>query len=401
MLPYIEHHPVNWINGMKISKHHFQQMENAFQDMIRDTNSIQITPFNYGLLADGNNRTLEHQLLSDKITIRTCRAVTIGGIRVEISPINTQIAEISHSLHDLDPAQKDWQVLMNIKPFERKAFGMINPEETPPREPFTLSTYSLQIIPWDINRQGFFSANQLIIGKLSRKAEGLVWDDQYIPPVTSMGAHPLLISTFSDFLNQLEELHHLAAQVVQSVYALDQPDNLNRDLRFFTEKILDYISSNIDRMRLYMIYQPPIYFFSHFVGLTRVMNDTLTYLPSSLAEYLIQYFSSRIRQGAPQQQGLVFRQTLDYVLNELNYNHQDIYQSTILPISYLLNQLLLLYSRMASLKKQTWNDIQERVIERKSDSIDPMFDRNVSRTYNPNERTSNKPGGGINIKPKN
>ncbi len=403
MLPYIEHYPVNWINGMKISKHHFQQMENAFQDLIRDTQSIQLTPFNYGLLADGNSRTLEYQILSDKITIKTCRAITVGGIRVEISPLNGGTSELSYGLHELDPSQNDWKVLLIVKPYEREAFGMIDPEETPPREPFTLPAYSLQILPWDIQRQGFQSANQIIIGKLTRRAEGLTWDDQYVPPVANMSAHPLLISTYSDFLNQLEEIHHLAAQVVQSVYGIDNPDNLNRDVRFFTEKLLDYISSRLDPMRMYMLHQPPVIFFSQFVGLARVMNDTLTYLPSSLAEYLVQYFSSRIRQNAPQQQGLVFRQTLDYMLNKTNYNHQDIYQSAVIPVNYLLKQLMLLYSRISTLKKQTWNDIQERVIERKVDSIDPTLDKNVSRTYNPNERYPNKPGGGggINIKPKN
>ena len=46
----IKHFPVNWVDGMKISKSHLLAFQHAIDDQIRDSISISHSSLNFGLL---------------------------------------------------------------------------------------------------------------------------------------------------------------------------------------------------------------------------------------------------------------------------------------------------------------------------------------------------------------
>ena len=54
MLPVITHFPVNWVDGMKISRRHFEESNHAFTDQLRDATALHLRPDYYGLLPSFN-----------------------------------------------------------------------------------------------------------------------------------------------------------------------------------------------------------------------------------------------------------------------------------------------------------------------------------------------------------
>ena len=44
MLPAITHFPVNWVDGMKISRRHFEESNHAFADQLRDATALHLRP---------------------------------------------------------------------------------------------------------------------------------------------------------------------------------------------------------------------------------------------------------------------------------------------------------------------------------------------------------------------
>lgn len=50
MIQPIKHNAINWVDGMKVSQMHLNEQDNFIIDSIRDSNSLQINNFNYGLL---------------------------------------------------------------------------------------------------------------------------------------------------------------------------------------------------------------------------------------------------------------------------------------------------------------------------------------------------------------
>ena len=93
MLPKLQYHLTNWIDGMKISRHHFSNSESAVLDLLRDVSAIVVSANSYGLLSPepGEKNAIECEVLSSqskkfKISVKLCRAITIGGCRIEIIP---------------------------------------------------------------------------------------------------------------------------------------------------------------------------------------------------------------------------------------------------------------------------------------------------------------------------
>ena len=87
----IKHHQVNWMDGMKINKQHFIDMENSLNDHLMDSMETAMNSYNYGLLPPlpGKVNSLKTVLSADNqnrihVKILECRAITPGGARIEI-----------------------------------------------------------------------------------------------------------------------------------------------------------------------------------------------------------------------------------------------------------------------------------------------------------------------------
>ena len=57
MIQPIKHFAINWVDGMKVSQRHLNDQDNFLIDTIRDSNSLGITTYNYGLLPISNEFT--------------------------------------------------------------------------------------------------------------------------------------------------------------------------------------------------------------------------------------------------------------------------------------------------------------------------------------------------------
>ena len=96
---------VNWIDGMKINKSHFEAMEESLLQIVANSEKKSLTPINFGLLPDtAQQGTVMDLSLSldgaDSVTIilNRCRAITLGGYQIEITKETSQILEQSGSI---------------------------------------------------------------------------------------------------------------------------------------------------------------------------------------------------------------------------------------------------------------------------------------------------------------
>ena len=89
MVGDLSHLPVNWIDGMKISRKHFEETENFVQDQIRDGIAQHLTDYNFGILPAENSLDLSVSCdFSQQINIelKACKAITPNGSRIQILP---------------------------------------------------------------------------------------------------------------------------------------------------------------------------------------------------------------------------------------------------------------------------------------------------------------------------
>ena len=175
-LTAIKHYPVNWIDGMKISKQHFVQSENALQDHFRDAVAIGIRNHNYGLLspAPDMERSLEIEIEIDPqniihVNLNTCRAIAPNGTRIEIvkgsDTYNYSARKLTAShKHDSTKSEQSYAIIIQANPLVRVPAGEPDPGEQPARHPFSVPEATVSILP--VEQLQPTDGNYIILSKL-------------------------------------------------------------------------------------------------------------------------------------------------------------------------------------------------------------------------------------------
>ncbi len=327
---YLEHLNVNWVNGMKISKDHFIQQDNAFDDKLRDGTGLHLNSMNYGLLPvwPGEQRgafkvvsKIDNQKFL-KVDLIQCRAVTPGGARIEIledhryPPFSIDLTQEFDLIKGGETSE--YYILLSVDIFNRVPGGELDASEEPPRYPLTRPSYKLSVFSAkQVSREGINPAS-IFIGKLYLGQDKHEIVDSYIPPCMSLRSHNELMAFYSiieKFFNQLE-LDLLS--IIRKINDKNQDTSLATSVKYLSENLLQYISAYNLKLRWQIPDQAPVYLFEGIAGFARIMRNTIDSNASVSKEELLNYFTnwSELKQGD-------FEKLLVYCIN-FEYNHYEI-----------------------------------------------------------------------------
>lgn len=310
----IKYLPVNWINGMKINKNHFIAQDDAWRDALNDVASVNISHLRFGVLPSSSageenfnvKISLDNQNVL-KVTVLACQAVTPGGIRINL-PV-TNIAENINSDTDSNPtvsfafsdakSEAQWWVVLIIHPFQKKPVGSPDLSENPPRYPFLLPTYSVEVVSDSQYNQFAYHPYALTIGKVVANGNDVRVDSDYIPPCFSTDAYDDLKTLHAELDNFLATLEIRCSQIVQKIYKKNQQNEISELVQFLCDRLMIYLSSTITQMRWLTLYESPALLFAGIVSLARLMKNTIDLRIGSGKEEMMNYLSewSELKQG--------------------------------------------------------------------------------------------------------
>ncbi|MDP9041979.1 MAG: type VI secretion system baseplate subunit TssK [Bacteroidota bacterium] len=296
--------PVNWIDGMKINKSHFIAQDNALLFHLVQTVSGVLNDLNYGLLPAGpDGKGLKLFLSSDnqqKIQVRmqSCRAVTAGGYYIEFTSDtalqgkNLQASLVSPSvgIKELKEKSAFYYVVLTINPYKRVPFGEANPAETPPRIPFTMPFYSLDLVAvGDItkNRLGSF---QLPVGKIKIDDLRAQLDESYIPPCSTVTSHPDLLEIHAALEQFFAKMENYSLIIIQKIFQKKQTNEMSVIVHKLCEQVLFFTGTEVAELKSMGLIQAPVYIVSKICSLARVFKNTLDCYLGSGKEELVNYF---------------------------------------------------------------------------------------------------------------
>src|SRR5215217_17936 len=227
----LKHYFVNWIDGMKINKTHFVEQNRAIKDVLHDVASLHLTPHRYGVLPPsvaGENTFGVKVSLDNQNTLRVvveaCQAVTPGGVRISIpafsSPVSTDLDSKPATILPFSAAsgELDWWIVLIVHPFDTEAAGTPDLSENPPRFPYLLPTYTIEVVSSNQYKQFNYYPYALTIGKIFVYSNEVTLVDFYIPPCYSVSAHPDLISLLGEFDMFLASLERYCTHIVQKIF---------------------------------------------------------------------------------------------------------------------------------------------------------------------------------------
>ncbi len=323
--------PVNWIDGMKINKDHFIAQDNAFQNALIDQGSLSVSPIRYGILPssyDGENNfnvkiALDNQNVL-RVSVLSCQAVTPGGVRINLPVLSGSgvsdtdgVPAVSFRFSD-NGYNTVWWVALTVHPYNRLPAGSPDLSENPPRFPYVVPAYSVQVISESQYDQYANNPYSLIIGKLVASANDIRIDHDYIPPCYSISSYPELVSLHSELDQFFSTLEIRTLAIVQNIFQKKQQNDISELVQFLCDRMMLYLSQVITEMRWITIHESPALLFSSIASLARVMKNAIDMRIGSGKEEMINYLSEwcELNQGE--------LETLLVNLANIRYNNNDI-----------------------------------------------------------------------------
>jgi len=371
--PKLKYLNVNWENGMNIGKEHFIQQENAFADQLNNNVAVFLNRNNYGLIpieagSDSSIKTVvkidNQQFL--KVKISTCRAVTQGGAHIGILE-EYQLPELETEItkqleQETDGEGNDFFILLSIDPFNRQVFGELNAEEEPPRYPFAIPGYKINVISEKILTKEGVHPYSFFIGKLKiTHGTPEIYDD-YLPPCMTVKSHIHLIDFSESVEKFFSQLELNLVSIIRKIREKNQDTSLAKSVLALSENLLHFVSENHLRLRWEIPEKPPIQLFMFVASAARVIRNTIDSNAASAKEELLNYFTnwSELKQGD-------FEKLLVYCIN-FDYKHYDILFS-IEQFTEFIQIIALLFDKLESLayigkKKETNIFVKEQKSKR-------------------------------------
>jgi hypothetical protein len=325
----LQKYPVNWVDGMKISRHHFFQTEQFVSDSVRDSLSLSLPHFGYGLLPNSPEiRSLDCQIVCDfsqqiNISLANCRAVTSDGFRVEIVGatnfgLNVGFKQIMTDYRLTADRDQTVFVVLSVNPFDRQAFGEPIVGEMPPRQPHSTPTYELSVVPAETIQTQLFGGSHILIGKIRFQNGELRTDSRFIPASMSVSSHQLLIEWYQKFGQTLGEIETYSLRIIQKIKTKSQKSTLTDNVQQLTENLILSLSEVLSSFRWRVPHQPPIFLLEAMLKLVYRLQSSLNLLVDKDKEELLAYFGEWSDLTASTIEG-----QLNNLLNA-PYNHADV-----------------------------------------------------------------------------
>ncbi|RAV29769.1 hypothetical protein [Sinomicrobium soli] len=322
----IRYFPVNWIDGMKINKNHFIDLQDNVEDLVRDVRGLMMTPMQYGLVSTRFKAPSEYSVIIDEhnelhVSIKFLKAVTPGGGRIEVTDFTGEFSE-KIALENYEFKENTRYLLLNVDPFKRVPTGVQNMEEIPPRFPFAMSRYYLTTIAESEVTQNNIGPLQLPIAKFSSRGSVFEVEDAYIPPCISVNGHPALVKLYEAYDAFFKQMEFYAVQICQKIRfrRLSGDENLIADIVFNTlECIMGYVGQQINRNRWNGVYASPMEVLDKVVSLARIMKNSFDSFSGDGKEMVFNYFSEWTTELGSGDYEKLFSETIN-----LRYNGYDI-----------------------------------------------------------------------------
>ena len=347
------HYRVNWIDGMKINKNHFIDLENALTQFSQVIGSQKVNTTNYGLLPDvGTDDSVKINFSIDgqdtiKVQLIKCKAITVGGNLIYITPEITDFLERSNQIikadYTINGTEEECYIVLSIDPYSRIPIGDAIPNEEPPRHPFVIPVYKLGIVgKAEVNNEEF-GKNHITIGKIvfEEGATPFLAED-FIPPCSSIQSHQDLIYTYAEIDTFLNAIEKYTMNIIQKIYQKKQSNDLAKMVLTLSQNVLQYLGGILADYRLNDKHAPPIHMISKLMSLARVTKNNLDVYAGTGKEELLNYLSDwcDLNQGA-------FENTLVQMI-ELQYQHTDI-NTSLNHLSSFTKLMLTLFKKLNEL----------------------------------------------------
>ncbi|SHK03766.1 hypothetical protein [Pseudozobellia thermophila] len=368
MIEDIKNFKINWVDGMKISKEHFQSLQNFAENSVKDAFVIHMGKYGHGFLSSRLFGKNEYAINLDihkslKVSFNRLRAVTPNGNRIEITENTPEVKEEVVVAELADKNTEEGYVLINIDTENPVPFGPQDPAEIPPRLPYLANGYFFTFTSAaDLEKSGL-TGNQLPIAKIAKEGKGLSVVSDYIPPCTSLGAHENLIHFYNESENFLKMTERNAILILQKIMSKQSDNPIADAMKLVVDKVYVYLAQQITKVKWEEYDMHPKDLLQIIVSFARVFKGSVDISSPENKEQLFNYFGewTDLKGGD-------YEKLFTDVIN-LQYRHNDIAENLKVVTAFMqtIDRLLTVLTQIDYIGKRRDMGIfvNENIVEEK------------------------------------
>ncbi|MHC1774110.1 MAG: hypothetical protein AB9834_01735 [Lentimicrobium sp.] len=280
------HKQVNWQDGMRIDKNHFADTDHFHIDHLNVTRSILLCDNNFGLLPSHDRTGVVNKIKlvleggAVRIDSYSVAALMFNGMLImadsgDLNSLNIDIDAIQTNFDLSGSGEKDFYLLVKVNSFDGIGFGNYNSDDLTLRRPYLIAHFNFMMLPESKVKDSYFGDDFLILEKFSISNTAVVTDPDFIPPVTSMIAHELLVKYHKyvyDTINTIE----LCLIEIGRRYSNMNPESFRDTLIILSNNLLISIARIKTEIKHRLLYESPVELIMRIKELANILNHTLT-----------------------------------------------------------------------------------------------------------------------------
>ncbi len=349
----IEHFPINWTNGVKITATHF--FENYFNvvETIKNGNLRSLNNFNYGIgeKIEGSNSCIEIETIRKSNTsiivrLKSCNAITKSGYHVLYYDglYGDEAPSLTIDVSDIETKDESrFYVVASVNPYNLVPVGMPDPEVIPLHHPYVLPKIELYTLSENQVNASFLKENFLITGEVIIKDNILALNGEFIPPVQKTCYNEPLNNFLLELVHSLHCIKKYSILVFRKNINSSRKNEMAEKTFFLCKDVNTFYSQYIFYLENIAGQETPIRIVQTMSVLANYLSVSLDLMSEKERESLLQYYYewSDIKPSD-------LTQSIGNVIS-LQYDHMDIAKS-IRPIKQFMGILERIFKKMSELE---------------------------------------------------
>jgi len=344
------HLPINWTDGVKLTKDHF--VNNYFNTVtiVSDYNKVQLNNFNYGSIQSANDKPIDIDIKIEAgqlvAYLKKCEAVAKNGHLISFNQeiYGSKLPEASIDANDLDNNSfEQYYVLVAINPYNLIPVGIPDPEMIPLHHPHALPEIKLHIINKKELNDNYLEGYFLIVKKMKFQNGTFLQDDKYIAPVVKTKNNEILNQFISRVNNELYLLNDFSIKIHKKNKQSSVSNKLVVNTFSLCTKVIDYYAEHCFYFKNIAAEESPVYMFNKIIVLANHLLSTLTLMDDKEKEVLLQYYYEWIDVKPSELLSVLFE------AKSVVYDHNDIEQ-TLEKANQFLGVLKRLWQKLSELE---------------------------------------------------
>jgi hypothetical protein len=344
------HLPINWTDGVKLTKDHFINNYFNYITIVSDYNKVQLNNFNYGCIQTASEKSIDIDIKIEGgqlvAYLKKCELIAKNGhiISFDQDLYGTKLPEASINTNDLDRNSLEYYyVIVSINPYDLIPVGIPDPEMIPLHHPHVLPEIKVHIINKKDVNDNFLEGYFLIVKKITFQNGTFIEDDKYIAPVVKTKNNEILNQFITRVNNELYLLNDFSIKIHKKNSHSSANNRLVANTFSLCTKIIDYYAEHCFYLKNIASEESPVYMFDKIIVLANHILSSLTLMDDKEKELLLQYYYEWIDVKPSELLSVLFE------AKSAVYDHNDITQ-TLEKLNQFLGVLKRLWQKLSYLE---------------------------------------------------